>query len=88
MEMDLDSDTFYSVTADPGDFFAQFATITSMPPSLTALPTDVQSYLSSVGQAEASIINKDTGNDAGHSNVGVKAAGALVAAIVAVVALL
>jgi len=39
----------------------------------------VQSYLSSVGAAEASIVNKETGNDADPLGVAMKAAGAFVA---------
>ena len=64
------------------------ATETAEPSYLSALPTDVQSYLSSVGAAEASIINKDTGNGAAPVSVAVKAAGALVVAGAVAIALL
>ena len=79
------SAVFDSFTADPSDFFIMLATETAEPDYLQALPTDVQSYLSSVGAAEASIIVKDT-SDARATNVGMKAAGALMVAGVICVA--
>ncbi|MCJ1382346.1 hypothetical protein MMC17_005459 [Xylographa soralifera] len=80
-------DVFDSFTADPSDFFQMLATETAEPAYIQALPTDVQSYLSSVGAAEASIIVKDT-SDAKITNVAMKAAGALMVAGVVCVALL
>jgi hypothetical protein len=56
------------------------ATETALPDYLSAVPSDVQSYLKSVGAAEASIINKDTGNDAKGLDVKVKAVAAGLAA--------
>ena len=78
---------FSHFTADAGNFFVMLATETAEPSYLQALPTDVQSYLSSVGAAESSIIVKDT-SDAKASNVAMKAAGALVVAGAIGVALL
>ncbi|MCJ1401523.1 hypothetical protein MMC11_004737 [Xylographa trunciseda] len=80
-------DAFDSFTADPSDFFIMLATETAAPAYIQALPTDVQSYLSSVGAAEASIIVKDT-SDAKSTNVGMKVAGALMVAGALCVALL
>lgn len=69
-----------SITADPSDFFVLLATQTALPTEYRVLPSDVQSYLSSVGAAEASIINKDTGNAAAPSNLVLKVVGAVMAA--------
>jgi len=80
MATGLPDNVISSITADPSDFFVLLATATSLPSAYKGLPSDVQSYLSSVGAAEASIINKDTGNDAAPSGLAMKAAGALMAA--------
>ncbi|MCJ1251884.1 hypothetical protein MMC30_009122 [Trapelia coarctata] len=77
-----------SITADPANFFVLLATATALPPAYKSLPSDVQSYLSSVGAAEASIVNKDTGNDAAPSGIAMKAAGAFLAAGAVGIALL
>jgi len=76
----LPEEIIYSITADPSDFFVMLATETALPDYLSAVPSDVQSYLKSVGAAEASIINKDTGNDAKGLDVKVKAVAAGLAA--------
>ena len=43
----------------PSAYLESFATATAFPSYIAALPSDVRSYLSSVGVAEASIISKD-----------------------------
>lgn len=80
MATGLPDNVISSITADPSGFFVLLATATALPSAYKGLPSDVQSYPSSMGAAEASIINKDTGNNAVASGIAMKAADALMAA--------
>ena len=72
------------IEGDPTDFISQFAT--STPAWFTDLPSNVQSYYSSIGAAEQSIYNKDVKGPA--PTVGPKAkVAALVGAGVGAVAM-
>ncbi len=63
---------------DPDGYLQSALTATALPTWFSALPTSAQAYISSVAQAEISIISKDAKGPA-PTNV-VKVAGALVAA--------
>jgi hypothetical protein len=76
-----------SLLADPNALYSELATATALPPWFTGLPSDVQSYIASVGQVEASIINKDASSPAPTGRA-VQAGGLMAMAGAVVVALL
>ncbi|MCJ1246448.1 hypothetical protein MMC30_003655 [Trapelia coarctata] len=63
--------------SNPAAFFGQAATDTQVLAVLTRLPSDVQSYLSSIGMVEISIVTKDLGAGAvgGATATGASATG-------------
>ncbi len=71
---------------DPDGYFQSALTATAQPTWFSALPTSAQAFISSVGQAEFSIISKDAQGPAPTNAV--RVAGAVVAAGGAALALL
>ncbi|MCJ1313082.1 hypothetical protein MMC25_006759 [Agyrium rufum] len=74
----LPSTVLEEILTNPAGFFQEYATVTSEPAWLAALPTDVQGYLASVEAAEVSIINKDAGSASGMVTSATGAAGSAV----------
>ena len=74
----LPSSVLSDIEADPSDFFNSIVTATATPDWYSAIPTSYQSYFSSIGAAEASIVNEDAKGPAPTN--GVKLAGMAVAA--------
>lgn len=76
------------IEADPSDYVQSVITATATPSWYSAIPTPYQSYLSSVGNAEASIVSKDATGPAPTKAPGVKVVGAALAVGAAGLALL
>ena len=74
------------IEADPSDYIQSVLTETTQPAWISAVPTSARAYLSSVANAEASIITKDAKGPAPTNAV--KVVGAVVAAGGAALALL
>ena len=66
------------LSTNPGLFYTQLATQTAAPAWYTALPSDVQNYLSSVANAEVSIVQSDL-KAAAPTHGAMKVAGAALA---------
>ncbi|MCJ1397739.1 hypothetical protein MMC11_000935 [Xylographa trunciseda] len=69
-------------------YFSQLVTATAAPAWYTALPADAQSFFSSVGAVEVSIITKDLAAAAPQPTAGLKVMGGVLAAGAAGLALL
>lgn len=82
------SDVIEQIQFDPNGYYQSVATATALPSWFTAMPTPVQQFFSSVGQAEASILSKDAKGPAPTNGVNVKLTGAVLAAGGAVMAML
>ena len=72
--------------SNPEGLLRSMATASAMPSWVTKLPASVQTYVSSVAQAEARIVSKEAKNPAPTN--GVRVAGVMLAAGGAVVAML
>ncbi|MCJ1230564.1 hypothetical protein MMC12_007238 [Toensbergia leucococca] len=90
----IPSSVLAEIEADPSDFAQEFVTGTStdLPAWYTDLPSDAQSYIASVGQAEISIATKVLGGAAAPRQTGaqgmVVAGAAVVGGFVAAVGML
>lgn len=82
----MPSSVLSELTADPSDFLLSVLTATAPPDWYSAIPTSAVSVLSSVGQAEISIITKDVAGPA-PTNVAKVAGAALAAGAAVLVAL-
>ena len=74
----MPSDVQALYATNPGQYFSQAVTQTAPQSWFTALPSDVQSYLNSIGSAEASIIASDL-KAAAPTHGAMKVAGAALA---------
>ncbi|KAK3170660.1 hypothetical protein OEA41_002742 [Lepraria neglecta] len=80
------SDVLSEIEDNPDGYFQSAFTATALPTWFTALPSSAQSFFSSVGAAEISIVSKDVKGPAPTNAV--KVGGAVLAAGGAVLALL